>query len=257
MMKSNLYKALRCSIMFLVLISLSVSISCDIEWGDPVNENGTSSNGGDPVNENGTSSKGSLEEGSQITVSKVEDIVAQAGATATNVQVIHQDGLDDQQRMDFDTVIMGRATGGMFDNDLVYAYDGIYMGEEKISDLNSSLYLDTDADSNTGDSTLGDGIGAEVRLSNRGSNLSAARFEYDEFLNSWVPSFSGNTNASMTISEDGESINVTIIVTSTDDLLSTQDADAVLILEEIDNDESTVLRRLGRTTPFVIPILKD
>lgn len=251
MMKSNLYKALRCSIMFLVLISLSVSISCDIEWGDPVNENGTSSNG--------SLEEGSqiLEEGSQITVSKVEDIVAQAGATATNVQVIHQDGLDDQQRMDFDTVIMGRATGGMFDNDLVYAYDGIYMGEEKISDLNSSLYLDTDANSNTGDSTLGDGIGAEVRLSNRGSNLSAARFEYDEFLNSWVPSFSGNTNASMTISEDGESINVTIIVTSTDDLLSTQDADAVLILEEIDNDESTVLQRLGRTIPFVIPILKD
>jgi len=48
-------------------------------------------------------------------------------------------------------------------------------------------------------------------------------------------------------------IHVTVIVTSTDDLLSTRDADAVLVLEEIGDDENTIVAHLGSTSIIVIP----
>jgi hypothetical protein len=167
---------------------------------------------------------------------------------------VHKDGLDEPSSlMDFDTVIMARANGGGFTNDIVFSYDGIYRDPAKISDLNSTLYLDTDIDENTGYAI--EGIGADVRISNLGDNLSAAKFIYFAALNEWLPAHSGNTTASIVVSEDGELVNVAVIVTSTDMLLSDQDADALLVLEQIDRDENTIQKRLGITLPFVAPSL--
>ena len=55
------------------------------------------------------------------------------------------------------------------------------------------------------------------------------------------------------VSEVGEFVNVTVIVTSTKYLSPEEELDAVLVLEEIDRDENTILNRIGFTLPFVIP----
>ena len=263
---------------FLLLMCLSMWFSCDWDMmgGDPIYENESSSvdssNSGFGSNSNDDSNSDPRSDsnldtvitvsdagsdpdaGSEITVSKVKNFVDKAGATATNVQIVHQDGLDDPNSlMDIDTVIVARANGDNFTNDIVFSYDGIYRETTKFSNLNSTLYLDTDNDPNTG--YVIEGIGADVRLSNIGINLSVAKFTYFDMLHEWLPSNSGNTSATIIISKVEDFVNVVVIVTSTDSLLSSQETDSILALEEIDKDENTILNRLGLTLPFVLPIL--
>lgn len=261
----------------LLLISMSICLSCEFDMmgGDSIynnesnstngsNSNSTTSsdsnsgtgsdsgNGSNTVDDSIVDNGSDSGTGSEITVSKVKNLVEQVGATATNVQVVHQDGLDQPSSlMDIDTVVIAQANGGGFNDDLVFSYDGIYREAIRLSDLNSSLYIDTDVDSKTG--YLIEDIGADIRISNLGANLSAAKFVYFALDDKWVPSDSGNTSATIMVSEVGEFVNVTVIVTSTKYLSPEEELDAVLVLEEIDRDENTILNRLGFTLPFVIP----
>jgi hypothetical protein len=275
-LKFDLKKTFNSMVKILLLISISICLSCELDMmgGDSIynesnstnesNSNSTTSsdsnsnagsdsgNGSNTVNDSIVDDGSDSGSGPEITVSKVKNLVEQVGATATNVQVVHQDGLDQPSSlMDIDTVIIAQANGGGFNDDLVFSYDGIYREAIRFSDLNSSLYIDTDVDPETG--YLIEDIGADIRISNLGANLSAAKFVYFALDDKWVPSDSGNTSATIMVSEVGEFVNVTVIVTSTKYLSPEEELDAVLVLEEIDRDENTILNRIGFTLPFVIP----
>jgi len=235
---------LHACLIFCCLIVVTVLLfSCDRSGGN-----------GDPSDANRGSD---IDEELRITVEKVEDVIAEAGGTASNTRLVHQDGIDDDgvALMDIDRVIISRVSDSSFSNDLSFAYDGIYSGTDLIDSLNSSLYVDTDLNANTGQPVSS--IGADLRLTNQGLTLITGVFEWDDRLNTWVaPEPEGGGSA--VLSEiTGEVVNVIIVVADTSQYITSLDTRAVLIVERIAVDGNTILERLGSTSDFIIPGVQD
>lgn len=187
-----------------------------------------------------------------ITVDEVNSFLDEYGLTGRNTHIVHEDGFGNGgDEMDIGRVILSRISGEYYYDDIFYGFDVKFSGDESefADDITMVLYLDTDQNSATGMAI--NGIGADVRLVDTGSNntLTSGVGVWDDSAHAWDEAPGGGSSDYGFDVAGGAHAYAAIY--STNDLL-TEDAEGVLSLEVLTSDNSGTAYRYDATEAFYI-----